>query len=80
MPRGRTESIRINGEGHRLALFRVDTWDEKGRPETLTMIPEERVVELGNDPDANHFWFAYVEWRMLQPNPGRAGKNPLPDQ
>lgn len=52
--------VNIGGKPHRLAVFRVESRDERGRPETLVNIPEDRTAELSHDPRDNHFVLAWV--------------------
>lgn len=52
--------INIGGKPHRLAVFRVESRDERGRPEKLTHLPDDRVAELSRDDRENHFVIAWV--------------------
>jgi len=36
-------------------LMRIDTWDDAGRPRTFTRILDDEMVDLGKDPEKNHF-------------------------
>ena len=50
----------IGSEMYAITLFRVESRDERGRPEELTLITEDRIVELSEDPSKNQFIFAYI--------------------
>ena len=50
----------IGSEMYALTMFRVESRDERGRPESLTLIPRDRVVELSEDPEKNQFILGYV--------------------
>lgn len=66
--------VNIGGKQHRLCVFRIESRDEQGRPESLTFIPDDREVELSTNPDANQFILGWVSLEGLQP-----GK-PVPGQ
>jgi hypothetical protein len=66
---GKPSRINIRGEIFEAIVLRVETFDEQGRPETLTMIPEERVVELSQNPRDNHFLVVYASKQSVGPNP-----------
>lgn len=63
----------LGGEKFVPSVFRVEAFDEKGRPEKLTMIPDERTVELSEDKRDNYFLIVYANEKSLRPNPEVAG-------
>ncbi len=51
------------------AVFRVESFDEQGRPERLTHVPHDRTVELSRDKNDNHFLIVYANEKSIAPNP-----------
>jgi len=64
--------VNIGGKPHRLAVFRVESRDERGRPETLVNIPDDRTAELSHDPRDNHFIVAWVSVDGFRDEPSLA--------
>lgn len=62
-PKPRT--VRIANDVYALVVCRVESVDEKGRPEVLTVIPPDRVVELSSDPEKNRFIGVYVRSEIM---------------
>lgn len=60
MVKAKIPTCMIAGKRHVLAVFRVETRDEQGRPENCVYIPPDRTVELSSNPDENHFFCAWV--------------------
>lgn len=65
--------VNIGGKPHRLACFRVESRDERGVPERLTHVPDDRVVELSRDARQNHFVLCWVSVAGFAPVPRLAG-------
>ena len=59
------ELLNVNGVVHKRVLLRIETFDEDGRPESLTLIPDDRMIELSQDQDKNQFVTCYVPRHMI---------------
>lgn len=64
-PNGKPEKIIIGKETFRPAVFRIESFDESGRPESLTYISDETTIELSRDVAKNQFAIAYVSERTF---------------
>lgn len=62
-------TINIGGKRFRLAVFRVESRDERGRPERLTNLPDDRTAELSEDPKANYFVCCWVNAAAFADHP-----------
>lgn len=56
------------GDAYKLAVFKIVSKDELGRPEECTYVPDERVVELVGGEE---FMTAYVPWEVARKRPPR---------
>lgn len=50
----------IGDTEHVATVFRIESRYEDGTPENLTLIKDDTVVELSEDPSKNHFLVGYV--------------------
>lgn len=62
----------IGGRKFVPAVFRVESFDENGRPERLVHIPDERQVELSRESKDNHSLIVYASEKTIGPDPALA--------
>ena len=58
--------IKIGGKAYRAVMMRIEDKYECGTPLDLTLITDETMVELSDDPTKNEFIVAYVSEKMLK--------------
>ena len=59
------ELLNVNGVVHKRVVLRIESFDEHSRPESLTLVPDDRMIELSKDEEKNQFLTCYIPRHMI---------------